>query len=96
MTQVAIQLPDDLSQFVNESVQAGDFPTADEFFIHAVSIYKDQIESQFREADATKLERLRQDIQTAADQLDRGEGIEMDWEAKRARLHRDHAARHPA
>lgn len=49
--------------------------------------------SDLREADKVKLEALRQDIQAAADSLDRGEGIEIDWDAKLAERHRRHAAR---
>ncbi len=95
MTQVAIQLPDELSQFVNQSVQAGDFHTADEFFISVVSMYKDRVEERLSEADQAKLENLRRDIQVGVHQLDRGEGIEIDWDAKMARLHSERAASHP-
>lgn len=49
--------------------------------------------SDLSETDKVKLEALRQDIQAAADSLDRGEGIEIDWDAKLAKLHRRHAAR---
>lgn len=93
MTQVAIQLPDELSDFVKQSVQAGDFHTADEFFVSIVSMYKDQVEERLSEADQAKLESLRRDIQVGVDQLDRGEGIELDWDAKMAKLHRERAAR---
>lgn len=44
-------------------------------------------------ADQTKIAALRQDIQLAADQLDRGEGIEIDWDAKRALRHEAFALR---
>lgn len=44
--------------------------------------------SDLSEADKIKLEALRQDIRAAADSLDRGEGIEIDWDAKLAQLHR--------
>ena len=83
MTRVAIQLPDELNQFVNKSVQAGDFHNADEFFISVVSMYKDQVEEGLSEADQTKLESLR-----------RGEGSEMDWDAFFADRHRAYADRH--
>ncbi len=93
MTQVAIQLPDELTQFVDQSVRSGGFHNADEFFISVVSMYKDQVEEGLSEADQTKLESLRRDIQVGIDQLDRGEGSEIDWDAKMAKLHREHAAR---
>ena len=44
-------------------------------------------------ADKTKLESLRRDIQEAADSLDRGEGVQIDWDAKLARRHQEYAAR---
>ena len=94
MTRVAIQLPDELNQFVNKSVQAGDFHNADEFFISVVSMYKDQVEEGLGEAEQKKLESLRRDIQVGVDQLDRGEGSEMDWDAFFADRHRAYADRH--
>ena len=96
MTKVAIQLPDELESFVNKTVQSGGFHNADEFFISVVSLYNEQVESRLSEADQLKLESLRRDIQHAADQLDRGEGMEMDWDAKLAARHSAFAARHPA
>ena len=75
MTQVAIQLPDDLSKFVEETVQAGGYPSTDDFFISVVSMYKDQVEVRLSEADEAKLAALRTDIQTAVEQADRSEVI---------------------
>ncbi|MBK8037316.1 MAG: hypothetical protein IPK22_09305 [Verrucomicrobiaceae bacterium] len=49
--------------------------------------------SNLSEADRIKLESLRQDIQAAADSLDRGEGREMDWDAFLEERHRAYAAR---
>jgi Arc/MetJ-type ribon-helix-helix transcriptional regulator len=94
MTQVAIQLPDELSQFVNQSVRSGGFHNADEFFISVVSMYKDQVEEGLGEADQTKLESLRHDIQVGIDQLDRGEASEMNWDEFFAQRHRSYAERH--
>ncbi len=93
MTQVAIQLPDELSQFVNQSVSSGGFHNADEFFISIVSMYKDQVEERLSETDEVKLESLRRDMQHAADQLDRGEGSEMNWDEFFADRHRAYAER---
>ncbi|MEZ5387551.1 MAG: hypothetical protein R3F13_18730 [Prosthecobacter sp.] len=47
--------------------------------------------SDLSEADKLKLEALRRDIQVGVEQLDRGEGIEIDWDAKLAELHRSRA-----
>ncbi len=96
MIQVAIQLPDELSQFVNQSVRSGGFHNADEFFISVVSMYKDQVEECLSEADQTKLETLRRDIQVGIDQLDRGEASEMNWDEFFAQSHRSYAERHRA
>lgn len=47
-------------------------------------------------ADQAKLAALRHDIQIAADELDRGEGIEIDYDEFLAERHRAYAARHQA
>ena len=52
--------------------------------------------SNLSEVDKIKLEALRRDIQEAADSLDRGEGIQIDWNAKLARRHQEYAARQAA
>ncbi|MES2595387.1 MAG: hypothetical protein V4662_08635 [Verrucomicrobiota bacterium] len=88
MTQVAIQPPDELTQFVNQSLQSGGFHNADEFFISVVSMDKDHVEEGLSEAEQAKLEDLRRDIQTGIDQLDRGEGSEMNWDQFFAERHR--------
>ncbi|WP_395740180.1 hypothetical protein [Prosthecobacter sp.] len=44
-------------------------------------------------ADQAKHAALRHDIQIAADSLDRGEGIEIDWDEFLAERHRAYAAR---
>ncbi len=75
MTEVAIQLPDDLSQFVKESVQAGDYPNADELFASVLSMYKVQMETRLSAEDQAKIDSLRSDIQLAVDQAARGEVI---------------------
>jgi Arc/MetJ-type ribon-helix-helix transcriptional regulator len=46
MTQVAIQLPDELSQFVQKSVDSGAYQNADEFFVSVVATFKEQVESR--------------------------------------------------
>ena len=97
MTEVAIHLPDELSQFVNDSVKSGDYRTTDEFFVNVLSIYREQIETARTEVEQSRIENLRRDIQLAVDQLERGEGIgERDWNAKLAERHSAYNARHPA
>ncbi len=83
MTEVAIQLPDELDQFVRRSVSSGAYHDADEFFVSVLS------------NEQAKLTDLRRDVQHAAAQLDRGEGVtHLDWDAFLAERHRAHAVRH--
>jgi len=97
MTQVAIQLPDDLSRFVNKSVEAGGYHDADEFFVSVLSNYREQVEAQHSDADQLKLNDLRSEIQAGLDQLDRGEGVRhLDWDARLAERHRAYTARQSA
>ncbi|MDB6074555.1 MAG: hypothetical protein JWO89_2195 [Verrucomicrobiaceae bacterium] len=96
MTEVAIQLPDELDQFVRRSVNSGAYHDADEFFVSVLSNFKELIEAPLAEAEQTKLADLRRDVQHAADQLDRGEGVaNLDWDAFLAERHRAHATRKP-
>lgn len=95
MTEVAIQLPDELDQFVRRSVDSGAYHDADEFFISVLSNLKELIEAPLSETEQTKLADLRKDVQHAAEQLDRGEGVaQLDWDAFLAERHHAHAVRH--
>jgi Arc/MetJ-type ribon-helix-helix transcriptional regulator len=96
MTHVAIQLPDELSQFVNKSVEAGDFHSTDEFFTSIVSMYKDNVETRLSEADEAKIASLRYDVQHAAAQLDQAGGSEMNWDEFFADRHQAYAERQSA
>ncbi len=97
MTQVVIQLPDELNRFVNKSVESGDYHNADELFASVVSIFKEQIEAPLIAEEDARLAALRRDVQIGIDQLDRGEGIHnLDWDARLAERHRAFAARHLA
>lgn len=93
MIQVAIQLPDDLNCFVQQSVQSGAYHDTDDFFVSVIATLKEQIESPFTEEEQAKLGSLRQDVQLAVEQLDRGEGIrELDWDEFIAARHQEFAA----
>lgn len=93
MTKVAIQIPDELSQFVEKSVQSGAYHDADEFFASLLYNLKEQSDAELTEEEQQKLSALRGDIQHATDQLDRGEGIRnFDFDAFLAERHRIHAA----
>jgi Arc/MetJ-type ribon-helix-helix transcriptional regulator len=97
MTQVAIQIPDELSQFVEESVQSGAYHDTDEFFASLLYSLKEQSDAELTEVERQKLSALRGDIQHAAEQLDRGEGIrDFDYDAFLAERHRLRAGGQPA
>ena len=67
-------LPPDLQQFVREEVASGHYRSEDELVLEAVRYYR---ESNVR------LQRLREEIRTSLEQLDRGEGIELADDAAR-------------
>lgn len=75
ITSLAIQLPDDLSQFVRSSVNSGGYHDVDEFFISVLTTFKEQTESTLTDEELAKLASLRADIQHAVEQVDRGEVI---------------------
>ncbi len=97
MPSLAIQIPDDLSQFVSASVQSGAYHDADEFFVSMLTSFKEQTESPLTEEENAKLATLRADIQHAVDQADRGEVIHgFNMASFLAERHREHAARQTA
>lgn len=93
MTQVAIQLPDDLGQFVQKTVSSGGFHDASEFFTSIVATLKEQAESPLTREEELKLAALRADIQHAVDQAERGEVIrDFSMNAFLEERHREQAA----
>lgn len=60
--------PPDLQQFVRDEVASGHYRSEDELLLEAVRYYR---ESNVR------WHRLREEIGTSLEQLDRGEGIEL-------------------
>ena len=97
MTSLAIQLPDDLGQFVSTSVESGGYHDADEFIVSVLTTFKEQAESPLTEEESAKLASLRADIQHAVDQADRGEVIrDFDMTAFLAERHSEHATRQTA
>jgi Arc/MetJ-type ribon-helix-helix transcriptional regulator len=93
MSSLAIQLPDDLSQFVAASVQSGGYQDADALFVSLLTTFKDQVEAPLSDVESAKLVTLRADIQHAVDQADRGEVVQgFDVAAFLAERHREHEA----
>ncbi|WP_395745803.1 type II toxin-antitoxin system ParD family antitoxin [Prosthecobacter sp.] len=70
MTQLAVNVPVELGEFIRTSVDAGDFAGPNELVAQALYLFRDQ-----HELDRIKLERLRRDIQVGIDQIERGEAV---------------------
>lgn len=70
MTQLAVNVPEELGNFIEASVAAGDFAGHNELIAQALYSFRDQ-----HELDRIKLERLRKDIQVGLDQIERGEVV---------------------
>ncbi len=93
MNQVAIQLPDELGQFVQQSVRTGGFHDANEFFVSFVATLKEQTEFPLTAEEQVKLTSLRADIQHAVAQAERGEFIrDFKMGAFLEERHREHSA----
>jgi antitoxin ParD1/3/4 len=87
MTEIAIAIPDDLREFMDQSVQSGQFSGPNEFVTSALYAFRDQAE-----LEAIKLARLRRDIAAGLEQADRGEFVEFDAAAVIAECQRERAA----
>jgi Arc/MetJ-type ribon-helix-helix transcriptional regulator len=70
MTQLAVNVPVELGDFIQASVAAGDFAGPNELVAQALYSFRDQ-----HELDRIKLERLRKDIQVGIDQIERCEVV---------------------
>jgi putative addiction module CopG family antidote len=81
MTQVAVQLPDELNRFVQQSIASGAYQNTDEFFVSVLASLKEQAESELSDEEERRLAALRADLQLGVDQLDRGETVkDLDWD----------------
>ncbi len=90
MTQVAVQLPDELNRFVQQSIASGAYHSMDDFFVSVLANLKEQAESELSEAEESRLASLRAEIQLGVDQLDSAESVlDLDWEAFLAERHRN-------
>jgi Arc/MetJ-type ribon-helix-helix transcriptional regulator len=72
MSQIAVQLPAELDAFVESSIAPSDYAGPNELVTQALYAYSDRI----------KLQRLRRDIQTGIDQIERGEFV-TDFDVER-------------
>ena len=68
---MTVEIPPDLQQFVHQVIDNGSFKSETEVVGQALRLLQQRQQ---------KIEELRREIQPALDQLDRGEGIELDEE----------------
>ena len=94
MTQVAVQLPDDLNRFVEQSIASGAYQNTDEFLVSVLGNLKEQAGSELSDQEGQRLSALRADIQLGVDQLNNGESVKnLDWDAFLAERHRNFDSR---
>jgi Arc/MetJ-type ribon-helix-helix transcriptional regulator len=80
MTQVAIQIPDDLEPFIDQSVKSGLFSNAADFVVNLLYNIKAESESELSAQDLAKLAVLKSEIAIGIDQIERGEFAEFNAE----------------
>jgi antitoxin ParD1/3/4 len=68
---MTVEIPPDLQQFVHQVIDNGSFKSETEVVGQALRLLQQRQQ---------KLDELRQEIQLGLEQLDRGEGIELDEE----------------
>lgn len=79
--------PPDVQEFVKQVVAAGEYNSEDEVMIAGVRALREL---------KTRHDELRQDIQVAIDELDRGEGAPLDMNAIKAEVAENYHARKDA
>jgi antitoxin ParD1/3/4 len=66
---MTVEIPPNLQQFVHDVINTGDYKSEADVVSQALRLLQQRQQ---------KIEELRREIQPALDQLDRGEGIELD------------------
>ena len=77
MTQLAIQIPDELGAFIDRSVKTGAFDGAGDFLVNLLYIAQAQSESEVSGEDEAKLSALRAEIGIGLEQAERGDFVEF-------------------
>ena len=72
---MTVEIPPDLQQFVHQVIDAGGYNSEAEVVGQALRLLQER---------QRRIEELRREIQPALDQLDRGEGIELDEDGLKA------------
>ena len=70
MNHLAVTVPAELSAFIEASVNAGEFAGANDLVTSALYAFRDRVE-----LDRIKIARLRKDVQTGLDEIERGEVV---------------------
>ena len=77
MTQLDIQIPDDLKPFIDRSVSSGRFGDAADFVVNLLYNVKAQSESELSGEQQAQLATLRAHIAVGIAQAERGEFVEF-------------------
>lgn len=98
MTQVTLQIPDDLKPFIDHSVKSGLFSDAADFVVNLLYNVKAESESDLSSDDPAKLAQLRAAIGVGIEQLRTGQFADFNAEdiiaRGRARLAAKQATTH--
>lgn len=76
MADAALKLPAELDAFVEDQVRSGAYGDRESVIADAVELLRDRVVADQVDHE-TKLARLNDKLQAAADSLDRGEGVEV-------------------
>ena len=77
MTKVAINLPDDLKEYVESSLRAGTFRDASDLVVALLYRAKEQGETDLGRDDEANLVRLRREVEVGTEQADRGDFLDF-------------------
>ena len=80
MTEVALQIPDDLKPFIDHSVKSGLFSDTADFLVNLLYDVKAQSETVSERDIHEKLFRLQAEVNVGVEQLRNGEFAEFDAE----------------
>ena len=85
MTEVAIALPEDLQEFVDQSIRTGHFAGPSQLVAEALYAFRDQTE-----LESIKLARLRKDIEVGIREIERGDADEWNLQEFLAEMRASH------
>jgi antitoxin ParD1/3/4 len=77
MIEFAIQIPDDLKPFIDQSVKSGLFSDVEDFVVNVLYSARAQSEAELPEDQKARLAALRAEIAIGIEQADRGDFVEF-------------------